>query len=181
MKTLAPGSSKDNPVAQVIPKKYYVTSIHSRGTATRYQVQGAVWGQGLLKVLTPQLPVWGPGDSGIEFELKPGSQNEWEDVYCGIVWERPHLLRNRFVTEGYRVKVERPGSESTQVYGERWNEKKSCWVPLKSDPPPHQSDPTSAATDKGASLSQQLADRHPDSTASELFRRIGQVPEIADD
>lgn len=172
----APSSTPEKPVALTTIRQYYVTAILSHGPATRYQARGVVWGEGSLKVLTPQLQVWGPGDPAIEFELKTGPNGEWEDVYCGVIWERPHLLRNRFTTEGYRVKVERAGTKDPQLQGDRWDEKKNRWVPLKSDPPAYEGNPAEGAAHVGASFNQQLADQYPDDEATDLLKSFGKVP-----
>lgn len=70
-------------------RPYFVSQILSRGPGLRYGARGAIWGEGEFKVTTPQVQVWGPGDPGIEFELKPGQDNQWNDVYCGVIWESP--------------------------------------------------------------------------------------------
>lgn len=151
-------------------RSYFVSTILSRGPGLRYGATGAVWGQGEFKVLSPQIQVWGPDHSGIEFELKRGPDGEWQDVYCGVIWESPRMFRKGFTTHGYRLKVPAPGSRGDEFLAEQWNPRKGEWRPLRQGGAV-ETDPLETAVQKGASFSRQLADRHPDSDRLADFRR----------
>ncbi|WP_426120697.1 hypothetical protein [Kocuria sp. LHG3120] len=150
------------PLTKVSPRPYYVSVILSRGPGVRYGAQGAVWGKGAFKVLTPQVQVWGPDHSGIEFELKRGAKEEWENVYCGVVWETPRMFKKGFTTDGYRMKLPSPTEPFKSFDAEQWNARKQQWVPIKRDAKTNEPDPLVGAADTGRSFNGQLTDRHPD-------------------
>lgn len=148
-------------VEMQLVRPFFVSAIISRGPATRYGAQGVVWGRGNLRVLTPVVQVWGPDHPGIEFDLRRGRNGEWEGVYCGVVWEAPKMFWSGFRTEGYRVKLEPPGSTDRNFVAERWNEKKGKWVALKKGTD-FEKEALAGSVHQGESLSRKLRGRHPD-------------------
>lgn len=142
------------------PRPYLVSQILSRGPGLRYGAQGAVWGEGDFSVFTPQVAVWGPNDPGIEFVLKPDSDNKWSNVFCGVIWESPRMFRKGFATHGFRVQVPAPGTENPAFVAESWMERKNEWRPLKTRVSADV-DPIASAVARGESSLRQLGKRYP--------------------
>lgn len=141
-------------------ERYSLVRILARGPGQRYKAEGHVWGPAEAQVVTPSVNVWTAEHGGIDFRLQARSNEEWKDVFCGVVWERPSLITRNFVQDGFRAAIEKPGSYDLDRRMQRWSPLRKKWVPYWSLPRLRKSTPADGATESAESLDTKLQNDH---------------------